>query len=180
MYYSIAEIIIIAGACAFFVGALGALAKGADIIVDRILLRKYSYRRIMKYKKGYKYQLTEDTKVYYSKCAFPCVTGDFYEITDCYIEGKKGYAWDGPSGPTLDTPATMEAALVHDIIYQALREQKIRGDHEYYRRAADQLLRDLIVKNGGSKFRAWYFYWAVRLFAKFAADPENKKETIAV
>ena len=36
---------------------------------------------------------------------------------------EKDYAWDGPSGPTIDTSNSMRASLVHDVLYQAMREE---------------------------------------------------------
>src|SRR5690606_25837490 len=32
------------------------------------------------------------------------------------------YAWDGPSGPVPDTHRNLEASLVHDALYQLMRE----------------------------------------------------------
>jgi len=33
-----------------------------------------------------------------------------------------GYSWDGPSGPTIDTKTFMRGSLIHDAIYQLIRE----------------------------------------------------------
>ena len=30
---------------------------------------------------------------------------------------RPGYAWDGPSGPTFDTPSFMRGSLIHDVLY---------------------------------------------------------------
>ena len=47
----------------------------------------------------------------------------FIEIgTDGLLTIRKGYAWDGPSGPTIDTKDFMRGSLVHDALYQLLRE----------------------------------------------------------
>lgn len=35
---------------------------------------------------------------------------------------RRGYSWDGPSGPTIDTGTFMRGSLVHDFLYQLLRE----------------------------------------------------------
>ena len=51
---------------------------------------------------------------------------------------QKGYAWDGPSGPTIDTRNFMRGSLVHDGLYQLMREGLL--DHEEYRKSADDLL----------------------------------------
>jgi len=35
---------------------------------------------------------------------------------------KAGYSWDGPSGSAIDTKNFMQGSLVHDALYQLLRE----------------------------------------------------------
>ncbi|MDF5607407.1 hypothetical protein P3745_24975, partial [Vibrio parahaemolyticus] len=36
---------------------------------------------------------------------------------------KKGYSWDGVSGPATDTRNLILASLVHDELYQLMREE---------------------------------------------------------
>ncbi len=48
------------------------------------------------------------------------------------------YAWDGPSGPTFDTPTNMRASLFHDALCQLTGEGLL---HRKYRKYADELLR---------------------------------------
>jgi hypothetical protein len=73
---------------------------------------------------------------------------------------RKGYSWDGPSGPTIDTKNFMEGSLIHDALYQLMRE-KVLPQNE--RKKADEILRKVCLRDGMSKFRAWYVYKAVRL-----------------
>ena len=75
------------------------------------------YRRV-----NWKYVLEKEVQL-----ALPLeLCGDVY-ISPYLIAGgsllviKDGYAWDGASGPTVDTPATMYPALVHDALYQLMR-----------------------------------------------------------
>ena len=122
-----------------------------------------NYRKIT----GYKYQLVEDFII--DIAIYP--DGDIVDPFMCLLKSgrliiKKGYSWDGPSGPTIDTKNFMCGSLVHDAIYQLLRESKIS---KIYRKYADKLLRHLCLKDGMSKFRAWYVYWSVRKFAGYAA-----------
>jgi len=44
---------------------------------------------------------------------------------DGQFEFSKGYAWDGPSGSTVDTLNFMRGSLVHDALYQLIRMEKI-------------------------------------------------------
>lgn len=128
-----------------------------------------NYRKIT----GYKYQLVEDFII--DVAIFP--DSDIVNPFMCLLASgrliiKKGYAWDGPSGPTIDTKNFMCGSLVHDAIYQLLRESKIS---KTYREYADKLLRYLCLKDGMSKFRAWYVYWSVRKFAGYAAKERKVK-----
>ena len=79
---------------------------------------------------------------------------------------RKGYAWNGPSGPTRDTENFMRGSLFHDALYQLLREGTLPPSA---RAVADQLLRDVIRADGMSRFRAWYVYRAVRMFGRATA-----------
>jgi hypothetical protein len=85
---------------------------------------------------------------------------------------KKSCAWDGPSGPTIDTKGFMRGSLVHDGLYQLMRDGLL--DHEEYRKDADLLLKAICLEDGMSRFRAWYVYHGVRLFAGSAATPRPR------
>ena len=79
-----------------------------------------------------------------------------------------GYAWDGASGPTFDTKDSMRGSLVHDALYQLMREDFLGIEH---RDAADRLLQRLCIEDGMAKWRAGYWYWAVKHFSKKYAMP---------
>ncbi len=85
----------------------------------------------------------------------------------------QGYAWDGPSGPTIDTKNFMRGSLVHDALYQLIRQTDIGLDH---RIEVDELLRAICLKDGMSSFRAWYVYHALRLFGEAQARPRGEEE----
>lgn len=82
---------------------------------------------------------------------------------------RKGYAWDGPSGPTIDTPNFMRGSLVHDVLYQLMREELIGQEHREY---ADTLLREICLEDGMSPIRAWLVYQGVRLGGASSAAPD--------
>jgi hypothetical protein len=79
---------------------------------------------------------------------------------------RRGYQWDGPSGPTLDTPNFMAGSLMHDGGYQLLR-----GGHAptEWRKRYDQVLYDICRAHGMGWLRAQYVYWCLRVFASSAA-----------
>jgi hypothetical protein len=79
-----------------------------------------------------------------------------------------GYCWDGPSGPTIDTRSFMRGSLVHDVLYQLMREKKIAYSNRKY---ADKLLVRICRQDGMNYFRALYVYRAVRRLAFKAAKP---------
>jgi hypothetical protein len=85
---------------------------------------------------------------------------------------KRGYAWDGASGPTIDTPNFMRGSLVHDALYQLMREGCI--DRDTQRDAADRILRDICREDGMSKIRSGWVYLAVKLFGRSSAEPDLK------
>jgi len=79
---------------------------------------------------------------------------------DGIVRISKDYAWDGPSGPTIDTPDTMRASLIHDGLYQLMHYGL---DHKH-RKEIDELFRKLLLEDKMFRFRAFYYYVAVRLF----------------
>lgn len=129
------------------------------------------------YKKGYKYQLVEnyssDTGI---KPDQPIVT-DYIDLTEEGIIGiKKGYAWDGPSGPAIDTLNFMRGSLVHDALYQLMRKGHLDGPN--YQEPADRLLQAMCREDGMSRVRAWWVYKSVHKFGGPATDPSNQKPII--
>lgn len=85
---------------------------------------------------------------------------------------SRGYSWDGPSGPTIDTKNFMQGSLVHDALYQLMREQYL----EYkYRKYADELLKEMCIEDRMSRVRAFFVYWAVRIFGSSSAKADTRQ-----
>jgi hypothetical protein len=128
----------------------------------------------IKYRSGYKYQLVEEHQVKVGVLPKNDIKTDFIELsTEGMLIIKKGYAWDGPSGPTIDTPNFMRGSLVHDALYQLLRNELI---DEEWRDEADEELRRICCEDGMPKICARWVYTAVRKWGKVAASPESKKK----
>jgi hypothetical protein len=127
----------------------------------------------IKYKSGYKYQLVDEYAVKVS--IFPD-TDIKTEYIDLSAQGllviKKGYAWDGPSGPTIDTPNFMRGSLVHDALYQLLREKFIP---QKWRIEADKELRRICREDGMSAVRARLVYLGVRYGGGPSASPSAQR-----
>lgn len=126
------------------------------------------------YKAGYKYQLQEPCRITLDLRPPAPVHTDWIDFDgDGTLTLRKGYAWDGPSGPTVDTPAFMRGSLVHDALYQLMREGHL--DPAVCRAPADALLRALCLEDGMSAPRAWWVHLGVRWFADPAADPAQDR-----
>ena len=160
----------------------------------------------IKYKDGYKYQLTEkwtcilkgysfSSKQKYLKLGFlqfkPAKKSDETKSV-CLIENKnskkdsknhsycliieKGYAWDGASGPT---PGVNPHKIMRgSLVHDALYQLMRHGtlNHEKDRSTADQILYDFCIQDGMLKVTAECVHNAVQLFGAWYADPSTRKE----
>lgn len=81
------------------------------------------------------------------------------------LEIKKGYAWDGASGPVINTKNTLIASLVHDVLYQAMRLNLIKPNSEN-KKITDKNFFEILKMNGVNSTRRTVWYLAVRLFGK--------------
>ena len=131
------------------------------------------------YKKGYKYQLKENytTDIPIKPDNDIVLRGEFIQLTrEGKLTIKNGYAWDGPSGPTRDTPDFMRGSLVHDALYQLMREELLEKD--VHRDPADRLLQQMCKEDGMCSICAWVVYKGVKIFGDPSADTDNKRPII--
>ncbi len=136
-------------------------------------MEQITYRRLT----NYKYQLREayDVDTGISTGADVRTVDDWVVLdTAGRITLKNGYAWDGPSGPTIDTKNFMRPSLVHDGFYQLMRDGKL--DPAKHRLPADKLLRKMCLQDGMSAFRAGYVYRFVRMFGERSTRPRTVPE----
>jgi hypothetical protein len=114
------------------------------------------------FRDGYKYQLVEPYTLALDLYPARAIDTPYVALgLDGTLTIRAGYAWDGPSGPTIDTPSFQRGALVHDALYQLIREGYLPPP---CRAHADRLLRSLCREDGMSAIRAWWVYRAVRRF----------------
>jgi len=140
------------------------------------MIKKIKYREL----KSYKFELSEgyiiQTELKPSQDIF-----EPNEESPLIVLSKNGllciapgYAWDGASGFfTVQTKNFLRGSLVHDALYQLMRQKKLRVDNREY---ADKLLKEIVQEDGMSNFRAWYVYQAVRKFGESSAMPRDKEE----
>jgi len=133
-------------------------------------MKKIGYRRLP----VYKYQLIEAYEVGISIRPGEDINTDFIKLSkDGLLWISARYAWDGPSGPTIDTKNFMRGSLVHDALYQLMREKQLPFE---MRDKADRELQKICLEDGMTGFRAWYVYQGVHLFGAKNTRPQ-KKET---
>jgi len=122
----------------------------------------------IRYKDGYKYQLFEDYEVTVQIVPDSDIRSAFIDLDrGGRLVIKKGYAWDGPSGPTIDTLNFMRGSLVHDALYQLMREGGLDADRT--RALADDELVRICREDGMWSIRAWWVHTGVRLGGGAAA-----------
>ncbi|MCZ6654840.1 MAG: DUF1353 domain-containing protein [Planctomycetota bacterium] len=118
--------------------------------------------------KGYKYRVENMVKATVPILGVESFTAYIALHKNGLLQIHKGYAWDGPSGPTWDTMNFMRGSLVHDALYQLIRMGKLDPK---WRKTADEILYEVCRMDGMSRWRSWYVLRAVRRAAGFAARP---------
>lgn len=132
------------------------------------------------YKKSYKYQLYKDYSIKTDIKPNKIVSDNFITLNDDgLLLISLGYAWDGPSGPVIDTKHNLKASLVHDVFYQLLRNETwTLNESKMIRKKADILFREICIKDGVFRLTSYIYYWGLRIGAGFAAEPHNKKHVL--
>ena len=135
---------------------------------------------------GYKYQLREDLVLQSSIVGYDVDLPFIRLKEDGALIIKRGYASDGPSGPTFDMwrprklfkwlyKKFLMPAVGHDALYQLLRMKMIPAS---LRGNADMDLRTWCLDRGMWKTRSNWIYMSVSKGAGYAADPKNSREVL--
>ena len=129
---------------------------------------------------NYKYELQSD---FFIKLKFtpeePIYTNLVCFHTDGTLQIKKGFKWDGASGPTIDGKENFRSALVHDALYYLMRKELLSRDS--YRKLADELLDELCDFDGMNDLRSDLWYIAVRAGAEassHASEDSDRQEKV--
>lgn len=125
--------------------------------------------------RDFKYQLVEDYSVDTSMVGFE-VNQELFQLS----KGGKltihaGYAWDGASGPTFDTADSMRGSLVHDVLYQMMREKFIPVA---CKDLADWIFYQILIEDGMSESRAGIWHMAVSRYAESSCRPGSGSKEI--
>ena len=145
----------------------------------------------MKYRelRGWKYELLETETLNINTVIGHDIETEYinYYFATGRLFVEPRYAWDGASGPTWDDKTNMRASLIHDALYQLIREGHLDIK---WRKRADELLRDIFIEDAISqirikatigrlllvkaiKLRANLWYWSVRIAGRKYAMPEK-------
>lgn len=134
--------------------------------------------RRLYFKRGYKYQTTRTYYIELHVTPFAPIELPFVRMN---MQGRTfiwaGYAWNGASGPTIDTLDSMITSLVHDLGYQLIRLGLIDPSYKTY---FDKLLVVIGIEDGMLVLRVEGWKVAVELFGGSSCRPSAEpKEEVA-
>ena len=128
------------------------------------------------YREGLKYQLARDHVEAIGIHPVKAIETDWIRLSpEGQLSIRSGYAWDGPSGPTIDTPSAMTGSLVHDALYQLIRLGYLPP---FARGAADKEYRRICLRSGMWKARAVLHFDALRWAGGSSAAPDAERPVL--
>lgn len=123
---------------------------------------------------GYRFQLAEPFQCH-TGILVTCPGNQFVGMSAGVLTFAAGYAWDGASGPITQDATVIRASLVHDGLFQLMREHELSLG---FRDDADKLLQTMCKEDGMPSWLAWIVYRAVRTFGGRFADPTSRKPVL--
>ena len=125
------------------------------------------------YTSGYKHQTSKEITVQTPVKPLATIETFFLRLTFTgLLTLKRGFAWDGASGPTFPSKKGRGPSAVHDAFYKLFRMGLL--DHKVWRPTVDELFYRQLRENGMNRFRARMWYKAVRKLAGGAAKKPRK------
>ena len=132
-------------------------------------------KTFIEYRSGYKYQLASNYSIKSNIKPNKEVDDKFIKLDkNGYLTIVEGYAWDGPSGPVVDTNENLRASLIHDAFYQLMRHRRITAKE--YKDKADKLFKKICIDDGVPAATAKIYYIGLKMGGKPSTDPKNKKK----
>ena len=117
----------------------------------------------LKYRKlNWQYEVAEDlheiTKIFPEER----IDTDFVQLYDGgRLIVRKGFAWDGASGPTLPWKSSVRPSAVHDAVYGLIAAGLL---DKKWRLTADNMFYRMLREDGMPRIQAMSWWLAVRMF----------------
>lgn len=112
--------------------------------------------------KKYKYRL--DKEHIQKIKGFQKFKNEYIELNYDEVRIKEGYMWDGATC-AINTRNFMIGSLVHDVMYQCIRESNwVKREKKAFKKFADLLLKEIVISCGMSRVRANIIYMGVCAF----------------
>ncbi len=132
----------------------------------------------MKYRKGFKYQLAEEIILQTSFRPASNIYSDFCCLTMLgQLLLKRGFAWDGASGPVVDRKSNMIASAGHDGLYRLMRKGLL--DCKLWPQA-DEMFAKWLKENGAWAITIQIDSLGLKMANGAAANPSNKAKIYEV
>jgi hypothetical protein len=123
----------------------------------------------LRYIEGTKYQVAEDFIVL-TPITGEAITDDWFVLApNGALLVRKGFGWDGASGPTFDSQSSMSASLVHDVFCLCMRDGRL--SYNKWQDAVNQFFEDMCRQAGMWGWRAKLWHTGVEL-----GDAGNPKQ----
>ena len=123
--------------------------------------------------RGYKYRLKEDFFIYLPELLNHSIQTSYISVKpNGHMMITEEYAWDGASGPTLDTKTSMRGSLTHDALTQLIRMGYLPKS---FRSKADGILRRICLEDGMCTARANTWEWCVNRFGEMSILPRPEE-----
>lgn len=135
-------------------------------------MKKTAFRQIIKYRNGYKYQLSEDAKTDTPLRPDSIITSPYIILAPdgellCYA----GYAWDGATCCP-DVNSIIRASLFHDALYQLIRIGRISPAEKA---VADKLMMRHCIEDGMPRLMAKAVHLALKRYGMSATMPSSER-----
>lgn len=106
-----------------------------------------------------KYQLAQDFEIH-TPITGEAIDDQFFTLyRDGFLRVRKGFAWDGASGPTLDTKNSMSASLVHDVLCIMMRDRRL--SYARWQDITNLFFEEMCIRAGMWRWRSRLWYLAV-------------------
>jgi len=130
-------------------------------------------KKMISYRKGFKNQLSETYTILTPIVGYDIDTTWIKLESNGRLTLRRGFAWDGSSGPTIDTKTCKRASAEHDAFYRLMRYGELPGS---LRKQVDKFYHQKCLEDGMWKIKAWWRYRILRKAGKSSTLVKNKKK----